>query len=97
MFSSKQKKYQKNYNYLVEVLKASNIDSREKVHEQLKSVYIKVTFFSVLVLVVFALLIFFLPEYYSILLVFGVLVFMWGCSSAYNAVKIMRQYVRDEL
>ena len=97
MFSNKLNKYQKNYDYLVAVLKKAQIDTVEKVQVHLNKVLIKVLWFSLAVFIVVAILYWLNPVYYPIWGIIAILALAWGWVSALSAIKIMRQYIKDEL
>ena len=97
MLFNKINKYQKNYDYLVAVLKESQIDTVEKVNVHVNRAFIKVLWFSLFVLIVAAIFYWFNPAYYPIWGVMTILALAWGWASALSAIKIMRQYIKDEL
>jgi ABC-type transport system involved in cytochrome bd biosynthesis fused ATPase/permease subunit len=97
MFTSKLNKYQKNYDYLVNILKSSDIDTKEKVETHLKSVLSRAVKFSLIVIAVIALLCVLLPKYIPIWGILAVLILTWAWASALSARKIMKDYISKEL
>ncbi|MGH1486756.1 MAG: hypothetical protein ACRBCI_11090 [Cellvibrionaceae bacterium] len=97
MFASKLNKYEKNYDYLVTILKASEIDTKEKVETHLKGVMSKAFKFTVIVAAIIGTLCLTLPKYTPIWGILCILALAWGWTSAISARKIMKDYIRREL
>ncbi len=97
MFDSKAKKQEKDYQYLVKILKSSNIDTLEKVDSYRKNITPKALYASIAILIMSALLSLLLNKYYPIWGIIAVLCLAWVWASALTTKKIMIRYVKEEL
>ena len=97
MIFNKLSKYQKNYNYLVGILKSSGLDTEEKLKAYLKRITRRALIFTGITICVAFALYLAAPKYLAIWGMLAVLALAWGFSSALTAHRIIHQYIRDEL
>jgi hypothetical protein len=97
MITNKLNKYEKNYDYLTNILKESGITTIEKVQNHLQGLMRKCLRFSLIVMLFTLGLCLLLPKYYPIWGMFGVLILAWAWASALSARKIMHDYMDREL
>ncbi len=97
MFDSKAKKQEKDYQYLVKILKSSNIDTPEKVESYRKNILPKALYASAAILIITTLLSLLLSKYYPIWGILAVLCLAWVWASALATKKIMIRYIKEEL
>ncbi len=97
MFASKAQKQEKDYRYLADILKASNMDTVEKIESHLKKVTARALYATIIMLTIIGLLCLFLPKYGPIWGIVGIMCFAWIWRSAFTARKIMHRYIREEI
>jgi len=97
MFASQAQKDEKDYIYLSEILKSSNMDTAEKVGAHLKKVMSRALYATIAMLLFIGVLCFISPKYSPIWGIIGVMCFAWIWRSAIVARRIMNRYIEEEI
>jgi len=97
MFASKAQKDEKDYKYLSDILKESNMDSAAKVEVHLKKVMSRALYATVAMLLFIGVLCLISPKYSPIWGIVGVMCFAWIWRSAIVARRIMHRYIKEEI
>lgn len=97
MFASKKQKMEKDYRYLADILKSSNMDTEEKVLSHLKKVSSRAIKATILVALVIGSLCLLWEKYIPIWGITGIMCFAWIWRSALEARKIMHRYIDEEI
>lgn len=97
MFSSKAQKQEKDYQYLRQILKESDIDTVEKVKAHQSRIIKKGLYATAILLVVLAVFCLASPKYVPIWGIVGIMCFAWIWRSAFVAKNIMHRYIEEEV
>ena len=97
LFGSREQKAEKDYQYLAEVLKTSNMDTEEKIHDHLKKVNSRALNATLLVVFIIGSLCLLWEKYFPIWGITGIMCFAWIWRSALVARKIMHRYIDEEI
>ena len=95
MLRQKPKK-EEQYEYLVRILKAGNVDTREKAEGHIRGLKQKAYKFSAIPLLVFAIGSIILPTYIAIWVMLCLFGLAWIWSSTYATTQMMRKYIKKE-
>lgn len=97
MFASKAQKDEKDYKYLSDILRESNMDTVEKIEVHLKKVMSRALYATIAMLLVIGSLCLISPKYSPIWGIVGVMCFAWIWRSAIVARRIMHRYIEEEI
>jgi len=97
MFASKAQKEEKDYKYLSEVLKSSDMDTAEKVEGHLKKVMSRAFYATIVMLTIIGIFCLVSPKYSPIWGIVGVMCFAWIWRSAAIARRIMHRFIKEEI
>ena len=95
MMPQKPKK-EEQYQYLVNILKTGNVDTREKAEGHIRGLKQKAYKFSAIPLLVFAVGSMILPSYIAIWMMLCLFGLAWIWSSTYATTQMMKRYIRSE-
>ncbi|MGH1484614.1 MAG: hypothetical protein ACRBCI_00255 [Cellvibrionaceae bacterium] len=88
---------QQHYQYLVEIMKEGNVDSKEKAEHHIKGMKSKAMRFSLIILVIATVIYLAFPAFVFFIALISVFTVAWAWSSTYATQKMIRQYISKEL
>ena len=88
---------QQHYHYLVEIMRAGKVDSKEKAENHIQGMKTKAMRFSLIIVVIAVLIYLIVPTFVFFIALISVFTLAWAWSSTYATQKMIRQYIAKEL